>query len=173
MTFQPSPTHRREIWRRRLVAIGAVLTVAVLAWLLLRDGGVLGEPVEKRGAQVAVLEIEQHRRSVNSSPVQRRHAPGAGDGGRRPLLVFLHGRGGDEDASLDDEMFKALAGLGRKAPVIAFPYGGDHSYWHDRADGAWGEYVTGEVIPAGRAPLPCGSRSGGNRRDLDGRLRCL
>jgi hypothetical protein len=31
--------------------------------------------------------------------------------------------------------------------VIAFPYGGDHSYWHDRRDGRWGTYVLREVIP--------------------------
>jgi hypothetical protein len=32
------------------------------------------------------------------------------------------------------------------APDIAFPYG-DQSYWHNRADGAWGSYVLDEVIP--------------------------
>jgi S-formylglutathione hydrolase FrmB len=28
-----------------------------------------------------------------------------------------------------------------------FPYGGADSYWHNRADGAWGSYVLHEVIP--------------------------
>jgi S-formylglutathione hydrolase FrmB len=28
-----------------------------------------------------------------------------------------------------------------------FPYGGEDSYWHDRASGEWGEYVMREVIP--------------------------
>ena len=69
------------------------------------------------------------------------------NGPRRPLLVFLHGRGADEQAFLDTEMFTALRKLGRKAPIVAFPDGGDHSYWHDRSDGAWGRYVTDEVIP--------------------------
>ncbi len=171
MPLQPGSSHQRAIWRRRLVAIGALLAVAVVAWLLLRDGGVLG-PVDKRGAQVAYLEIDS--KAVGEQlPVSVVTPPGADDGSRRPLLVFLHGRGGDEDASLDDEMFKALASLGRKAPLIAFPYGGDHSYWHDRADGAWGRYVTGEVIPQVARPLPCRSRSGGDRRHLDGRLRRL
>jgi enterochelin esterase-like enzyme len=32
--------------------------------------------------------------------------------------------------------------------VIAFPYGGDHSYWHRRASGDWESYVVDEVIPA-------------------------
>jgi pimeloyl-ACP methyl ester carboxylesterase len=41
----------------------------------------------------------------------------------------------------------ALAGLGARAPIVTFPYGGDHSYWHNRADGAWATYVVEEVIP--------------------------
>ena len=34
-----------------------------------------------------------------------------------------------------------------RAPVVAFPFGGDSSYWHDRESGAWAPYVLGEVIP--------------------------
>jgi S-formylglutathione hydrolase FrmB len=68
-------------------------------------------------------------------------------GGRRPLLVFLHGRGGDQDSEIENTMFAALARLGHRAPVIAFPDGTDHSYWHDRRGGAWGSYIAGEVIP--------------------------
>ncbi|MGE0068343.1 MAG: alpha/beta hydrolase, partial [Solirubrobacterales bacterium] len=40
-----------------------------------------------------------------------------------------------------------LERLGRRAPVIAFPDGGDHSYWHNRRDGARVRYVMREVIP--------------------------
>jgi S-formylglutathione hydrolase FrmB len=64
-----------------------------------------------------------------------------------PLLVFLHGRGADENSSVGEELFQLLALLGRAAPAIAFPYGGDHSYWHDRRGGAWAKYVMREVIP--------------------------
>lgn len=71
----------------------------------------------------------------------------AGGARNRPLLVFLHGRGADQDSELSDQLFAGLASLGVKAPDIVFPYGGDHSYWHDRADGAWGSYVLREVIP--------------------------
>jgi S-formylglutathione hydrolase FrmB len=143
VTLEQRPSHRR-IWLRRLVAIGALLGVAVLAWALFRDGGVLG-PVDKRGAQVEHLAIDS--KAVGERLSVSVVTPPGDDDRNRPLLVFLHGRGGDEDASLDDELFKALADLGRRAPVIAFPYGGDHSYWHDRADGGWGQYVIGEVIP--------------------------
>lgn len=72
----------------------------------------------------------------------------AGGGRGRPLLVFLHGRGGDQDSELTHQMFAALRAVGPRAPDIAFPDGGDHSYWHNRTDGAWGSYVLDEVIPA-------------------------
>lgn len=68
--------------------------------------------------------------------------------GDRSLLVFLHGRSGSEETFADDEaFFAALAGLGSQAPVVAFPDGGEHSYWHDRAEGDWGRYVMNEAIP--------------------------
>jgi len=70
-----------------------------------------------------------------------------GDAEGRPLLVFLHGRGGNESSSLRKPMFAALKALGTRAPIVAFPDGGDHSYWHNRDSGEWGRYVMKEVIP--------------------------
>ena len=35
--------------------------------------------------------------------------------------------------------------------MIAFPYGGEGSYWHNRDDGDWGTYVLDEVIPGALA----------------------
>lgn len=64
-----------------------------------------------------------------------------------PLLVFLHGKGSDQESAQSDEMFAALSKLGGRAPIVAFPYGGEGSYWHDRADGDWSDYVLDEVIP--------------------------
>jgi S-formylglutathione hydrolase FrmB len=72
---------------------------------------------------------------------------GASQRTRRPLLIFLHGKGEDESSNLDGAMFSALAALGSRAPDVVFPYGGDDSYWHDRRDGAWASYVIREVIP--------------------------
>jgi S-formylglutathione hydrolase FrmB len=66
---------------------------------------------------------------------------------RRPLLVFLHGRGSSADAVLSDTFFRTLRGLGASAPIVLLPDGGDHSYWHDRRDGRWGSYVVREAIP--------------------------
>jgi S-formylglutathione hydrolase FrmB len=70
----------------------------------------------------------------------------AGGGRGRPLLVLLHGRGGDDSSMLDDAFFAAVAGQGRRAPVVALPEGAE-SYWHDRRGAAWGRYVMDEVIP--------------------------
>ena len=35
-----------------------------------------------------------------------------------------------------------------RTPVVLLADGGDHSYWHDRRDGAWGASVLREAIPA-------------------------
>jgi S-formylglutathione hydrolase FrmB len=72
---------------------------------------------------------------------------GVAPGERRPLLVFLHGRGVHPDALLSDEFYAGLARLGSRAPVVVALNGGDHSYWHDRRDGRWGSYVLREAIP--------------------------
>jgi S-formylglutathione hydrolase FrmB len=122
------------------------VTVALVAAVL---GACGGDPEARgrSGARVVALTIE-------SDAVGRREAvrvvvpAGADSGAPRPLLVFLHGRGGDERSSLGEPLFRAIAGLGRRAPVVAFPDGGDHSYWHDRASGDWESYVVDEVIPA-------------------------
>ncbi len=75
----------------------------------------------------------------------------AGPSAGRPLLVLLHGRSSGADQFLGNPMFTELRRLGRNAPVILIPSGGDHSYWHDRADGPWGSYVVREAIPAALA----------------------
>jgi S-formylglutathione hydrolase FrmB len=131
---------------RRFVALVALGTFGVLAWTVLATTSILGG-VDKRGARVEHITIKSKavgRRLGVSVVVPKAASPP----GPRALLVFLHGRSEDEDTFLVTEMFSALARLGRRAPIVVFPYGGDHSYWHDRADGAWGRYVTGEVIPA-------------------------
>jgi S-formylglutathione hydrolase FrmB len=137
-------TIRWEIWRRRLVAISALITAGIVVLIVLNN--TLGEDVDQRGAQVTHVLIDSRAvgEQLRTSVVVPR---GANHGRRRPMLVFLHGRGADEQAFLDTAMFTALRRLGRKAPIVAFPDGGDHSYWHDRADGAWGRYVADEVIP--------------------------
>lgn len=71
-----------------------------------------------------------------------------GDTEGRPLLLLLHGRSSTPDSLVSDELRQAVRKLGRRAPVVVLVNGGDHSYYHDRADGRWGSYVLREVIPA-------------------------
>jgi S-formylglutathione hydrolase FrmB len=101
--------------------------------------------VDRHGATVATVTIDS--RAVGHELPTTVVIPAASPEGRRPLLVFLHGRNSNERSELDDAFFAALAELGPRAPIVAFPYGGNDSYWHDRADGRWGIYVTREVIP--------------------------
>jgi S-formylglutathione hydrolase FrmB len=102
--------------------------------------------VDRHGASEETVTIDSRAvgQPLNTTVVVPADAPAEGD---RSLLVFLHGRGGDERSELDEAFFGALADVGSRAPIVALPSGGDHSYWHDRADGDWGRYVVREVIP--------------------------
>lgn len=71
----------------------------------------------------------------------------SGDTKGRPLLVLLHGRSSDPDSMARQSIRKAIRKLGGRAPVVVLANGGDHSYYHDRADGRWGSYILREVIP--------------------------
>jgi enterochelin esterase-like enzyme len=72
--------------------------------------------------------------------------PGGGEG--RPLLVFLHGRGqAGNESNANGAFYAALRAQGSRAPVVVFPNGGDHSYFHARGSGDWARYVLDEVIP--------------------------
>jgi S-formylglutathione hydrolase FrmB len=71
-----------------------------------------------------------------------------GDTKGRPLLVLLHGRSSTPDSMAKESITDAIGKLGSRAPVVVFANGGNHSYYHDRADGRWGSYILQEVIPA-------------------------
>jgi S-formylglutathione hydrolase FrmB len=135
--------------RRRGVALAALVAVVAVVALVLRDGGGTAAAVreaERSGVRVTRITV------TGETPGARRSVTvvvpaGVAPGSRRPLLVFLHGRGQDDRGLLSRELFRALAAQGRSAPIVAFPDGGDHSYWHDRRSGGWARYVTARVIP--------------------------
>ena len=132
-------------WPGRALAFAALGAVLLAGWFVVR--GVIWP--DRHGAQVSHFTIESRyvNRELEVTVVIPAHSrPG------RPLLVFLHGNGGDEDSELRNEgMFKELARLGKRAPVVAFPNGGGDSYWHHRNSGDWFRYVTREVVGGVRA----------------------
>jgi poly(3-hydroxybutyrate) depolymerase len=128
----------------RVTRLGvAALAILVFAASACGDASAGGQ----RGARVIALSVDS--KAVGRKLPMRIVVPaGAEAGPERPLVVFLHGRSGNARSELGEPLFRALAALGRRAPVVAFPDGGDHSYWHDRRGGDWGRYVVDEVIPA-------------------------
>jgi S-formylglutathione hydrolase FrmB len=140
----PQGPSRSQIRRRRRVALAALLAATVgIAYLLLQ--ATILSPADTHGARVEHLTV--HSDAVGEGLEVDVVIP-PGDHSQRPLLIFLHGRGGSNGTFTEDEaMFAALARLGELAPIIAFPDGHDHSYWHDRDGGDWGEYVIEETIP--------------------------
>ena len=91
--------------------------------------------------------FEQRSRAVGETLEHRVLVPdGAAE--RAPLLVLLHGRGGGPEGMVSDALEEALDAAGDRAPVVLLPDGGEASYWHNRAGGAWARMVMREAIPA-------------------------
>jgi S-formylglutathione hydrolase FrmB len=130
---------------------GIALAIAALC---LSACGSSGRQREATGLRVTTLPVHSKLlgRTVDALLVTPRT-------GRRvrPLLVFLHGHSATPDDTLTDAFLAGLRKLGARAPVVLLPNGGDHSYWHNRADGPWASYVLREAIPAALA------RSGAER----------
>ena len=127
----------------------AVIVIALIATaaVYLALAATVFAPVDEHGARTEHLTVHSEAvgRDLGVSVVVPAGTPPRD---RRPLLVFLHGRGGSEETFTGNEaVYEGLAKLGRKAPIVAFPDGGDHSYWHDRREGDWGRYLMQEVIP--------------------------
>ena len=95
--------------------------------------------------------VHQDLHEIRVTP--RRHA--------RWTLVLLHGRGSGPSQFLSQPFFNTLAALGRRAPEVLLLDGGDHSYWHNRADGAWESMVLDEAIPKHRLLALGGISMGG------------
>jgi S-formylglutathione hydrolase FrmB len=127
---------------RKAIALLAVLLIAGAVGA----SQLLAGP-DKHGATVRHFTVKSRfaRRSLHEVGVV---PGGTAVGGKRPLLVFLHGRGVKPESLLSDEFYAGLARLGERAPIVVALDGGDHSYWHDRRGGRWGAYVVREAIPA-------------------------
>jgi len=137
---------QQQIRRRRAAAL-AIIAVVLAAAVYLALTATLLAPVDSHGAEVVHMRVDSRAvgRELEVNVVRPAHP---GPRGERALLVFLHGRGGSADTFTGNEaFFSGLARMGRRAPVVAFPDGGDHSYWHNRRSGRWDRYVMREVIP--------------------------
>jgi acetyl esterase/lipase len=87
-------------------------------------------------AGIAVRDVTVESTAVGRDMAVKVVVP-EGGGAKRPLLVFLHGRGNDEGSYVHAPMLAALKALGRDAPIVAFPDGAEDKYWHDRASRAF------------------------------------
>jgi pimeloyl-ACP methyl ester carboxylesterase len=101
--------------------------------LLLVVGAACGGAGDETRSQALAVES----RLVDRTLEQRVVDSGPG----RPLLVLLHGRGMTPLETIWPELVEAVDNPGARAPTILFPDGGDHSYFHDRRDYAWGTSV--------------------------------
>ncbi|MEA2171552.1 MAG: hypothetical protein QOF76_4852 [Solirubrobacteraceae bacterium] len=124
----------------RLALVTALAFVLVASIVGIAMGGGNGE------TQIHVLKLSVDSKATGEKdlPLDVVIPPGGGD---KPLVVFLHGRGQTPGSLLDAAFFSAYEAMGTRAPVVAMPYGDDHSYWHNRADGKWRTYLLKEVLP--------------------------
>jgi S-formylglutathione hydrolase FrmB len=125
---------------------GCVLALLVL---LVAAAGCAGQVRSRSQAAhgATIIRYRLRSRAVGETLPQVVAVP-SGRGEGRPLLVFLHGRGGaEQESNVNSAFFAALSSLGARAPDVVFPSGGDHSYWHARSSGDWSRYVLDEVIP--------------------------
>ena len=128
---------------RRWLGLAAVVFLATIGWLAVRD--IRRGYWTTRGAHVDRFRL--HSRLLHRGLDEVLVTPRGGGRGRS-LLVFLHGRSSSPDSNLSDSFFKGLRALGDRAPNVLFANGGNHSYFHDRAEGPWGSYILREAIPA-------------------------
>ncbi|MFL5796677.1 MAG: alpha/beta hydrolase [Actinomycetota bacterium] len=133
---------RRFVARWPAIVVLAAVIGGAIAWRALHPG----THPERFGVKVVHFAVHSKLvgRTLTQVGVEPPPLPG---GARRPLLVFLHGRGGSPDGMLSDQLYAALRAAGDDAPDVVAADGDDASYFHDRRTGKWGTYVVSEVIP--------------------------
>src|SRR4051812_30394007 len=134
---------------RRLVILGLVVALLGIA------GRLAQRPADPLGARVTRVAVHSRllQRDLHLIVVAPR-----GGGRGRPVLVLLHGRSSHPSDFLSADLFRLLRDLGSRAPDLALLDGGDHSYYHDRADGPWGRAILEEELPVALARLRADTR---------------
>jgi poly(3-hydroxybutyrate) depolymerase len=157
MAMRPGPS-RATIWRRRLTAI-VVLAVAVAIVALLVSAADSGSgsggsgsgsspegKAEPGGYRLVHNEVQSKdvpERELGVNVIVPSELPKRG---KRALIVYLHGRGGYE-GTFNEAVLRGYRRLHGHGPLVVFPAGGVHGYWHNRAGGNWEDWVMDEVLP--------------------------
>jgi len=133
---------------RRAFLFGALATGALAGC---GSGLPHGVPDVSAGPRVNGSFVSVERGGVRKSRTIG-YPPGHRAGARLPVLVVLHGRGGDHrdafDRSLHLDRYLASAVRSGATPfALASVDGGDHSYWHPRRDGDPAGMVAREFVP--------------------------
>lgn len=171
MAAAPPTTARSDGRGRRtvvllLAAVAVTVAVAAFAFLAVRQ---LRAPLPPDVRELTVESAALGR----PMPVQAWVPPGTPEDAALPVVVLLHGAGGDEATWFAgtlaggglraDEVAAALIADGRIAPVVLVApaiddsYGVDSSPAADRWDhGAYATYLRDELLPGVRALLPIG-----------------
>ena len=143
MAGRRGPTRGQVLRRRAAAAIAVIVSLGIFAFLAVTLLDL--DSVDTHGSEL--VHIDVHSKAVGQDQaVNVVVPPRAGPRGRRSLLVYLHGRGGSE-TTFNDVVLEGLPDLKGRQPIVAFPDGGDHGYFHDRAEAKWDEFIAGEVIP--------------------------
>ncbi|MGA7435564.1 MAG: alpha/beta hydrolase-fold protein [Solirubrobacterales bacterium] len=131
--------------KRVAITAAAIAAAVAVLWSVLNLTLLAGP--DTRGASVEKVTVDS-KAVPGEHPVSVVVPDDANGDAGRPLLLFLHGRSGNSETFTDQEaFFDALEAQGDRAPIVAFPDGGESSYWHDRDSGNWDSYLTDEVIP--------------------------
>jgi predicted esterase len=151
----PSPA---QIRRRRLGALLGLVAAVVVVVLVVTSIGGGGGSAKGKGGGAPEGKLEPGGYRLVHTEVKSKDVPGRELGfnvilppklpprGHRSLLIYLHGRGGYE-GTFNKAVLRGIVALHGHGPLVAFPAGGVHGYWHNRADGKWEDWVMDEVLP--------------------------
>jgi S-formylglutathione hydrolase FrmB len=143
---------QRQIRRRRRFVVLAACCIPLIAVVMfLNSRGGVTHPKDwatnTHGVQRKHLKI--HSAALGRTmPIDVLLPKDYDESKHSPILVVMHGRGATPGNLSSKAAINAEAAAGPSAPIVALPYGGVASYWHNRADGKWGTYVTRDVVNA-------------------------
>lgn len=169
-TTAGSDRRGRRVALLLLAALAVTVAVAAFAFLAVRD---VRAPLPPN---VRALDVDSAALG-RAMPLQAWVPPGTPEDAVLPVVVLLHGAGGNEATWFGgtlaggglraDEVAAALIADGRIPPVVLVApaiddsYGVDSPPADDRWDhGAYGMYLRDELLPAVRAALPVGDEPG-------------